>query len=55
MFADLESHMPSSVKLLQFIKLKVAKSDALSVLNGLMVKCCNDKLSLIQKMSAIFL
>ena len=55
-FADLKSHVPSLVKLLQFINPKAANNDALiSVWIGMMVKCRNDKLSLIQQMFAIFL
>ena len=55
-FADLKSHMPYLVKLLQFINPKVEKNTALiSVWIAMMVKCRNDKFSLIQKIFSIFL
>ena len=55
-FTDLKSHMPSLVKLLQFINPKAANNEALiSVWIGMMVKCRNDKLSLIQRVFAVFL
>ena len=55
-FTDLRSHVPSLVKLLQFINPKAANNDALiSVWISMMVKCRNDKLSLIQRIFAIFL
>ena len=55
-FADLKSHVPSLVKLLQFINPKAADNDALiSVWIAMMVKCRNDKLSLIQRIFSIFL
>ena len=55
-FVDLKSHMPSLVKLLQFINPKVAKNTALlSVWIAMMVKCRNNKLSLIQRIFSVFL
>ena len=55
-FTDLKSHVPSLVKLLQFINPKVANNTALiSVWIAMMVKCRNNKLSLIQRIFSIFL
>jgi len=55
-FADLKYHTPSLVKLLQMINPKAANNHMLiSVLIAMMVKCRNDKLSLVQRVFSVFL
>ena len=55
-FADLKHHTPSLVKLLQLINPKAANNHALiSVWIAMMVKCRNDKLSLVQRVFSVFL
>ena len=51
-FADLKCHTPCPVRLLQLINPKVQNSPALiSFWIAMMVKCCDEKLSLIQRIN----
>ena len=55
-FTDLKYHTPSLVKLLQMINPKAANNHALiSVWIAMMVKCRNDKLSLVQTVLFVYL
>jgi len=55
-FADLKCHAPCLVRLLQLINPKAQNNSALiSVWIAMMVKCRNEKLSLIQRIISIFL
>jgi len=55
-FTDVKCHMPCLVKLLQMINPKAANNHALiCVWIAMMVKCRNDKLSLVQRIFSVFL